>query len=62
MPDLERRIVVYLDDELSKWLDGKAQEGYKKAAFVRSLMERQWKHEKVVLEQGQQRLEAGVAS
>ena len=41
MPKLDKRILVYMDGKLADWLEGKALEGYKKAAFVRRLMERQ---------------------
>jgi hypothetical protein len=41
MPKLERRVLVYMDEKLADWLEGKALEGYKKAAFVRRLMELQ---------------------
>lgn len=38
MRKLEKRVVVYLDPETCDWLDGKAIEGYKKAALVRHII------------------------
>ena len=36
---LERRVLVYMGDELADWLERKALEGYKKAAFIRRILE-----------------------
>jgi len=41
MPKLDKRILICMDEKLANWLEGKALEGYKKAAVVRRLMERQ---------------------
>jgi len=37
----KRVITVYLDEELAIWLEGKALEGYKKASFIRGILERE---------------------
>lgn len=37
----KRVITVYLDEELAIWLEGKALEGYKKASFIRGVLERE---------------------
>ena len=36
---LENRILVYLNDELSLWLDVKASQGYKKATLIRKVLD-----------------------
>jgi hypothetical protein len=38
MRKLGRKVTVYLDEETCDWLDGKALEGYKKAALVRRII------------------------
>ncbi|MDE1856383.1 MAG: hypothetical protein KGH49_04085 [Candidatus Micrarchaeota archaeon] len=34
-------ITVYLDEDLALWLEGKALEGYKKASFIRGVLQRE---------------------
>ncbi len=36
---LENRILVYLNDELSLWLNEKASQGYKKATLIRKVLD-----------------------
>ena len=36
---LENRILVYLNAELSAWLDVKASQGYKKATLIRKVLD-----------------------
>lgn len=40
------RVLVYLDGDLSAWLEGKALEGYKKASFIRHVLYREMDAEK----------------
>ena len=40
-----KHMVVYLDNELSEWLETKTIMGYKKAGFVRHLLREQMKKE-----------------
>lgn len=42
----QNRVMVYLDDDLSSWLEGKALEGYKKAALIRHVLYREMDAEK----------------
>jgi hypothetical protein len=36
---LKNRMLIYLNDELTAWLDEKAQQGYKKATLVRKVLD-----------------------
>lgn len=36
---LGNRILVYLNDELAEWLESKAAQGYKKATFIRKVLD-----------------------
>ncbi len=40
-----RTMLVYLNDELADWLEGKALEGYKKTALIRYILEKYKKAE-----------------
>jgi hypothetical protein len=46
MEKLCRRVLVYMNDEIADWLEGKALEGYKKTAIVRRLLKEQMQKEK----------------
>lgn len=39
MGKLENRILIYLNDELTAWLDEKAAQGYKKATLIRKVLD-----------------------
>jgi hypothetical protein len=49
MTNYKNRLLIYIDDELAEWMEGKAREGYKKAVYVRRLMEKQMENERQVL-------------
>ena len=39
MEKLSNRILVYLNDELTEWLNNKARQGYKKATLIRKVLD-----------------------
>ncbi len=39
MDKLNKRILVYLNSDISNWLDEKASQGYKKATLVRKVLD-----------------------
>ena len=39
MKKLSNRILVYLNDELTEWLNEKASQGYKKTTLIRKVLE-----------------------
>jgi hypothetical protein len=41
-----KQVVVYLDSELADWLSGKSDNGYKKASFIRHLLQEHMEFEK----------------
>ena len=34
-----KQVILYVDDELAKWLDEKANQGYKKASLIRKILD-----------------------
>ena len=39
MRKLDNRVLLYLNDELSLWLNDKADQGYKKATLIRKVLD-----------------------